>query len=170
MSTVFVSSLLRHRGACFSTLAILLVSSVINPLRSQEKPGEALPRLTLDDLLNTTIDVGTGRSTSIYDAPSTVTIIDRDMIEKFHFRTLSDALSTVAGISILRTTSRQEVITARGILQDHYPNKVLFLLDGVPSWNPTTNEMGSLNRVDIADVERVEVLRGPASVVYGTNA
>ncbi|MDM8569713.1 TonB-dependent receptor, partial [Thiotrichales bacterium HSG1] len=48
-------------------------------------------------------------------------------------------------------------------------NKVLVMINNIPSWHAITGE-GNLDRLDIHDVERIEVLRGPASVIYGSQA
>ena len=48
-------------------------------------------------------------------------------------------------------------------------NGALILIDGAPTWMAVTGE-GTLDRIDISHLERIEVLRGPASVVYGSNA
>ena len=76
---------------------------------------------------------------------------------------------TLAGIQVYRTAFKQQVATVRGVLQDHYANKVLVMINNVPSWHAVTGE-GNLDRVSIHDVERIEVLRGPASVTYGSQA
>jgi outer membrane cobalamin receptor len=100
---------------------------------------------------------------------STVTVIDRQMIEEYTFASISAAVDTLAGIQVYRTAFKHQVSTVRGVLQDHYANKVLILINGVASWHSITGE-GNLERLSIHDVERIEVLRGPASVIYGTQA
>lgn len=129
-----------------------------------------IEELSLKDLLNIPVQVGSTKATTVFTSPSTVSVIDQDMIRNYGFQSIAEALNTVAGFSVLRTASRQEIPTSRGILQDHFPNKVLFMINDVPTWNPVTSEMGPLDRVSINDVERIEVLKRPASVLYGTNA
>jgi outer membrane receptor protein involved in Fe transport len=96
-------------------------------------------------------------------------VIDREMIERYHFTSVARALETLAGIDVVRTYFKQNVVTARGILQEHYANKILVMIDGVPAWNAVTGEP-IIDRIRIEDVERIEVTKGPASVSYGTNA
>lgn len=138
-----------------------------------EEPEAVAPAsggdVSLDALLATRAAVGSSRARPLYATPSSVSIIDRATIERFGFRTLGEALDTVAGMADIRTTSRTDVVTSRGVLQDHYVNKVLLMLDGVAIWNPVVGE-AKVSRIPLADVERIEVLRGPASVLYGTNA
>jgi outer membrane receptor protein involved in Fe transport len=96
-------------------------------------------------------------------------VIDRQMIESYHLRSVADAVELVAGFGTVRTYVKQRVPTARGVLQTHYANRVLILINGVPTWHAGTGE-GYLERVSIDQVERVEVLLGPGSVTYGTQA
>ncbi|HBE88127.1 MAG TPA: hypothetical protein DDW67_03180 [Elusimicrobia bacterium] len=106
---------------------------------------------------------------SVFDSVSNVTVIDRSAIERYNYASVSEALQTVPGVSVLRTYLMHNIPTVRGALQEHYANKVLVMINNVPMWNAVTGE-GDLDRVGIDSVERIEVLLGPASVLYGTNA
>jgi outer membrane receptor protein involved in Fe transport len=114
--------------------------------------------------------VASTRAESIFKTVSTVSVIDRQMIDNYNFQTVGEAVATVPGFDVIRTAFMNDIPTARGVLQDNYANKVLVMINNVPSWNPVTGEVAMLNRVDINDVERIEVLKGPASVLYGSNA
>jgi outer membrane receptor protein involved in Fe transport len=131
--------------------------------------GDAYTDLSLSDLLGLKLSVASIQGKTRFETPSTVSVIDRETIERFNFQTLMEALETVAGMDIQRTSSRLDMPTSRGILQAHYPNKVLLMIDGIPAWMPVTGEL-TLGRIDIALVDHIEILRGPASVLYGTNA
>jgi outer membrane receptor for ferrienterochelin and colicins len=102
-------------------------------------------------------------------ADPAVTIIDRAMLDRFQFPSLTRAISMLAGVDVQRTYFKQGIVTVRGILQEHYANKVLILIDGVPTWNAVTGE-AIIDRIDIHDVERIEVTNGPSSVEHGSNA
>ncbi|NRB41086.1 MAG: TonB-dependent receptor [Pseudomonadales bacterium] len=115
------------------------------------------------------VSVSSVQEETIFDTPSTVTVIDRSSIEKYHFTSIEEALDTVAGFDIYQTIIDRNVATARGILQNFYANKILLLIDNIPTWQPIYGE-GSLERININDVEKIEVLKGPASVLYGSNA
>jgi outer membrane cobalamin receptor len=115
------------------------------------------------------IRVASVKPETVLNSVSNVTVIDRKMIEAYNYETVADALQTVAGVMVWRTYAMQRVPTFRGALQEHYANKVLVTIDGVPAWNAVTGE-GDIDRVGIDSVERIEILRGPASVIYGSNA
>ena len=125
--------------------------------------------LRMESYLNVEVDVASTKAETTIQSASTVTVIDRQMIEDYNFASIFAAVDTLAGIQVYRTAFKHQVSTVRGVLQDHYANKVLILINGVASWHSITGE-GNLDRLSIHDVERIEVLRGPASVIYGTQA
>ena len=165
--------LIRGRGMKIRVLLRFLVFSLflicINPYQISAQEVEDLLELSLEELLEIEIEVSSFKKETIFNTPSTVTVIDREMIKKYNFSSVPEALNLVAGFSVTRTYLKRDLPTARGILQDHYANKVLVMINGIPTWHATTGE-SNLNRVNINDVERIEVLKGPASVLYGTNA
>lgn len=131
--------------------------------------GDDLFEMSLEDLLDIRIEVASSRGNVIFDTPSTVSVIDRETIEKYSFKSITEALLTVSGFSVKRTYLKRNLPTSRGILQDHYANKVLVMINNIPTWHAGTGE-ANIDRVDINDVERIEILKGPASVLFGTNA
>ncbi|MDM8557228.1 TonB-dependent receptor [Candidatus Parabeggiatoa sp. HSG14] len=149
-------------------LAIALILAAM-PLLAADEAYDPLAELSLSELLNMQIDIGSLATRTIFESPSTVSVIDRDMLKRYNFKTVSEALNTIAGFAVYPTYHRRDLPTARGILQSQYANKVLVLINGIPTWNSVTGT-ASINRVGIHSVERIEVLKGPASVLYGSNA
>lgn len=128
---------------------------------------DELMKLGLEELVK--IDVASMTSENIFTTPSTISVIDKEMILKYNFQSVSEALEIVPGFAVMRTYLKRNLPVSRGILQDHYANKVLVLINGVPVWNAVTGE-GNLDRINIHNVSKIEILKGPASVNYGTNA
>ena len=123
----------------------------------------------LEGLMIIEVSVASTRSETIFNTPSTVSVIDKEFIANFNITSVSEAIDMIPGFFNTRTYLKRNLPTSRGIMQDHYANKVLVLINGIASWHGTTGE-GNIDRININDVERIEVLRGPASVLYGTNA
>ena len=97
---------------------------------------------------------------------ATVTVLRGDALRSEGLTHLGDALERVPGVSVARTSSfgSQQAIFMRG----GQSNYVLLLVDGVPM-----NEPGGtldLGRITLDNVDRIEVVRGPASVLYGSDA
>jgi len=161
-----VSGSFRIRHACAA--AILAAARLCSPglAAAQDDLGEFWTFMSEEGRVLT---VASATPESVFDSVSNVTVIDRAMIERYNFASVSEALQTVPGLAVLRTYLMHNIPTVRGALQEHYANKVLVMIDNVPMWHAVTGE-GDLDRVGIDAVERIEVLLGPASVLYGSNA
>jgi outer membrane receptor protein involved in Fe transport len=108
----------------------------------------------------------------IDDAPSSVTVIDGQELRAFGYPTIAEALRGVRGVYL--SNDRAYVSAGiRGLGQPNdYGNRLLVLSDGA-SLNDnivSSSYIGSDARVDLHDIERIEVVRGPGSLLYGTGA
>ncbi len=106
------------------------------------------------------------------EAPSAVTIITAEEIEKYGYRSLSEILRSVRGL--YTTYDRNYTyIGVRGFARPgDYNTRVLLLLDG-HRVNDNIYEqapIGSESVIDVGTIDRVEIIRGPSSSLYGTNA
>jgi outer membrane cobalamin receptor len=153
--------------------AVLMLAGVTPRASGEEQQGKTVDASTdvanLEDLLNAKITVSSTKGETILESSSVVTVIDRKTIEQHGYRTVEEALQSVAGITVMRSYLLQGMVTSRGVLQDLYANKNLVLINNVPAWHAVTGE-SRIERVGINDVERIEVLKGPASVLYGSQA
>ncbi len=106
---------------------------------------------------------------AVANLPAGVTVIDRETIEERGYVSLVDALSAVPGLRVVQAggPGSQSSVFIRGTNSNH----VLVLRDGVPINDPG-DPGGAYNfGVDtLADVERIEIVRGPMSSLYGTGA
>jgi outer membrane receptor protein involved in Fe transport len=109
---------------------------------------------------------------AIDDAPSSVTIIDAQELRAFGYPTIAEALRGTRGFSISNDGAYYSV-NVRGLGQPgDYGNRLLILSDGA-SLNDnllSSSYIGSDGRDDLHDVSRIEVVRGPGSLLYGTGA
>ncbi|MEZ4338191.1 MAG: TonB-dependent receptor [Sandaracinaceae bacterium] len=109
---------------------------------------------------------------SVFDAPASVTILPQEELRAFGFQTVWDALGGVRGI--YQTNDRSYAsLGFRGFSQPQdYGNRVLSLTDGHVMNDDLlgSSYVGFDARSDLMDVERIEVVRGPGSALYGTNA
>ncbi|MEZ5323435.1 MAG: PEGA domain-containing protein, partial [Microthrixaceae bacterium] len=100
---------------------------------------------------------------SVDDAPSSVTIVDGREIDAFGYPTIAEALRGVRGVAL---SNDRAYVSAqiRGIGQPNdYGNRVLVMSDGQSLNDNLLNSsyIGSDGRVDLHDVSRIEVVRGP---------
>ncbi|MFZ5894584.1 MAG: TonB-dependent receptor domain-containing protein [Myxococcota bacterium] len=109
---------------------------------------------------------------AVEDAPASVTIISREELRAMGYPTVAEAIRGVRGMYL----SYDDTYYSPGVRgfarPGDYGNRILVLVDGHPTndnwiW---TSYIGYDARVDLDDVERIEVIRGAGSVVYGTGA
>lgn len=109
---------------------------------------------------------------TVEDAPSSVTIIPREELVAFGYPTIVDAVRGVRGMYTWNDRSYASLgVRGLGVLGS-YTNRELVLQDGHPTNDDWIGSayVGFDGRTDLADVERIEIVRGPGSVLYGTNA
>jgi len=158
----------------FNTLLLIifflsLTSNFINAKSIEADKIQHYVNLSLEDLMEVKVSVASSRPSTVFNSVSVVSTINRSMIDNFGFKSIEDALTIVSGFDVQRSYLKQSMPVSRGVLQDHYANKILFMIDGASSWQALGGDP-IIGQVDINDVERIEVLKGPASVLYGTNA
>lgn len=107
---------------------------------------------------------------SRHETPTAVTVIDRHMIDASGARTMADLLRLVPGMQTAYATGNRQVVTYHG-LADEFARRMQVLVDGrsvyLPSFGGVT--WTSLPLV-LEDIDRIEVIRGPNSASYGSNA
>jgi outer membrane receptor for ferrienterochelin and colicins len=109
---------------------------------------------------------------SLEDAPSSVTVIDGRELRAFGYPTIAAALRGVRGVTITNDRAYNSA-SIRGIGQPgDYGNRLLVLSDGAALNDNLLNSsyIGSDGRADLHDVERIEIVRGPGSLLYGAGA
>ncbi|MCW8085958.1 TonB-dependent receptor plug domain-containing protein [Sabulicella glaciei] len=127
--------------------------------------GPAAAQVALPD----TIVTATRAPTALERVPAAITVITRQTIEERGFQTLAEALEIVPGLRIAASggIGQQSSVFLRG----NSSRSTLVLLDGVPVNDPAeANGAFNFGNELLFDVERIEVLRGPASSLYGGSA
>jgi outer membrane receptor for ferrienterochelin and colicins len=108
----------------------------------------------------------------ITEAPAAVTIITGDQIRKYGYRTFAQVLQSVPGL--FTTYDRNyDYLGIRGFNRPaDYNSRVLLLIDGHRLNDAMFDQapIGTDSPIDVDLIERVEVVRGPSSSLYGTNA
>lgn len=156
----------RFRPAFLAAAALCL-----RPLAAQEAVEE--PGASLEALLNTRILVASKTPESVQEAPGIVTVVTRKEIEGFAARNLGQVLNRVVGMNLLSPDIfPYQSVVVRGQEATPYNNHILVLLDGRPMRDPITGGLdGSYwNAFPLDALERVEIIRGPGSVLYGSCA
>jgi outer membrane cobalamin receptor len=94
-------------------------------------------------------------------------IIDAEQIKKSHASNLAQLLSSQANVSVASTSFQPNSIYLRGGDSSH----VLILIDGVPTYDPSTVQRTiNLGNLNLKNIQKIEIIKGSQSVVYGGQA
>ena len=125
--------------------------------------------LAQQTVLPETVISATALPTSSEEVASSVTVITEEQIRREQRRTLPDLLATVPGLNVVQTggPGGQTSVFMRGTNADH----VKVLIDGIEVNDPSQpKRQFDFGPLMTDDIERVEVLRGPQSGLYGADA
>lgn len=142
---------------------ILLASTTLNPDAVKAQSGSE--PINLDAIVVS----ATGTPTPAREIASAVTVITAEQIQREQRRTLPQALAAVPGLNIVQIggPGGQTSVFMRGTNSNH----VKVLIDGIEANDPSTpNRSFDFGSMLTNDIERIEVLRGPQSGLYGANA
>lgn len=130
---------------------------------------EDLLTLSLDELMQVEVYTASQENEKAAKSPASISVITAQQIKEWGIINLHDAISLLPGIVKGETNLGQTTQTFRGVTPGLFNNKSLYLINGHPSYESL---FGStlLDYVPIEIVERIEVVRSPASVLYGTNS
>lgn len=161
----------RSRSLVLLGMAIVVGIGQLNG----EGSVDDLSKLSLEDLLETrvtTVDSASLREQPASEAPASVSVITHDEIQKLGYQNLGDILAGVRGFY----TSSDRNYTYLGVRgfgrQGDYNSRVLILVNGHRINDNVTGGVTLANGfiVDSDLIDRVEVVRGPGSALYGNNA
>ena len=130
--------------------------------------------MSLEDLLNVEVTVASKSEETVADAPSSVTVYTRQEIKNMGITTLEELLNYIPGFQSQRqiTFGQSYTIQVRGKPGNGFLSKeTLVMKDGQRLNDPYSGGSGSINRLTtLDDIKQVEVIRGPGSALYGSNA
>ena len=106
------------------------------------------------------------------DAPTAVSVIDRDMIKASGVRDLNDVFRLVPGFQTYPHNTEPARVSYHGLNDEDYSPRVQVLIDGRSMYSPLFGNGVNWATIPVAldDIERIEVVRGTNSVSYGSNA
>ena len=145
------------------TAAILAAMSV--PVQAAEKKQEETTHIKTDEVVVT----ASRTKQEVKESPSSVEVITREDIDKMGAESVRQALQLALGLDTMENGMVGNQVSIRGM----YTNQTLILIDGrrvrTENTNQTTNYY-ELERINMDDVERIEIVRGAASSLYGSEA
>ena len=115
-----------------------------------------------------TVTSATKTTQSIKDVTSNVDVITAQEIEERKFTTVVEALNTLPGISFVSNGGMGN--TSSVFLRGMESKRILVLIDGVKYQDPSNTSGAAFSHLMISDIERIEVIKGPQSGIWGADA
>ncbi len=156
------------------SLALVLIAGLLAGDRAfAEAEPDELADMSLEELLDIEITTASKQSESLSESPSFTHVITRKEIVDYGYRTLSEALSGIIGLYHTSADLVWDGLGVRGFaVAGDYSTRVLVLIDGQRLNEPFGDapSLGEELPLDLEGIERIEVVKGPGSALYGSNA
>ncbi|MCB0742664.1 MAG: TonB-dependent receptor [Ignavibacteriae bacterium] len=149
------------RGVFFRINLFLFLSLFSTIIFSQTGP--------INTELNEVIVSANKYETTLFNTASSVSVITSNDIQQNQNNTVVDVLNNVPGISVVQqgATGKLSSVFMRGANS----NFVLVLVDDVEMNDPASSNNGfDFSSLEVSDIERIEIVRGPQSTLYGSEA
>lgn len=148
----------------------VLLASVTLGVQAMGELPEDLTALSLEALLDIEVTSVSKRPQGLSEVPAAVYVLSAEEIENSGARTIPEALRLVPGLHVARVDGQRWAITARGF-NGVVADKMEVLIDGRSVYSPLfSGVFWDSQDVFMPDLERIEVIRGPAAALWGSNA
>ncbi|MES1989047.1 MAG: Plug domain-containing protein, partial [Pseudomonadota bacterium] len=126
--------------------------------------------MSIEDLANIEITSVSRRAERLQDAPASIVVITNEDIRRSGATSIPEALRLANNLNVAQKNSHDWAISSRGFNTD-LGNKLLVLIDGRTVYTPLYSGV-FWDRQDylLEDIERIEVISGPGSTLWGANA
>jgi outer membrane cobalamin receptor len=158
------------RAGALLTVGVLAPCLTLSATQASTPQAEDLGKLSLEELLS--ISVASKKEEPVQTAPASVTVITAEQIKALGARDLTDVLALVPGFDVRRNQEQNMSIAVRGIAGSSGLNeRLLIMIDGVRLGDIYNGGFSrSPHSLDLASVERIEIIHGPGSALYGAGA
>ena len=164
-----------RNGVVSLVLAGLILAGMPLPIlaQTQTPPSVDLTTLSLEDLLNLEVTTASKKAESVFDAPAIMVVVTENDIQTHGGRSLVEVIDRATSVFFMGTQENvQGALTMRGDATLGSNNHILVLVNGRPVQESTHGGMihPLLRSFPLASIRQIEIIRGPGSVLYGTNA
>jgi outer membrane receptor for ferrienterochelin and colicins len=149
------------------TLTLCCFSSQVT---AEESEDEFLGSLSLEGLLNLTVSSASGVEESIRDAPAAMIVITAYDIQQRGYTDLTEILSDLPGFDTMITQGTQQTTSYQRGYRTPFMQRTLLLVNGNVDNKLWSHTALFSRQYPISNLERIEVLYGPAGAIYGPNA
>lgn len=156
----------------FISLILLLFLSGGYSQENDTLKAKDLFELSLDDLMNIEIESAVKQKQNITEAPSVITVITSKQIKERGYLSVAEALNSTAGVDVI-TDYFQPNMGIRGINggMRSWSRLTKVMIDGQSiSFRSSSDNYLDASLIPIEAIERIEIIRGPNSAIFGKNA
>lgn len=151
------------KSVCYFTSAAVIAITIAAPAAANEAAGNLAE--------NQIVVTAASREQEVKDAPASISVITREDLERLPYREVTDALLEIPGVTVTQGERNSRDISIRGMS----PQYTLILVDGKRlSARESRTNGGSISEggllPPLESIERIEVVRGPMSSLYGSDA
>jgi iron complex outermembrane recepter protein len=171
----FVPNVLRASAiliqlAFLTNSALPQTSAQVTPQPSPTTVSKDLGQMSIEDLMNLEVTSGAKEEEPVQRTAAAIFVITSEDIRRSGATTLPDVLRMAPGLDVAQINGSAWAVSSRGF-NDEFSNKMLVLVDGRTVYSPLFSGV-SWDAVDmlLADIDRIEVIRGPGAALWGTNA
>lgn len=163
---------------CRSLVLLLSASIAAGRAPAGDPPKDAdqtqdIYAVDLESLLNMQVITVSRFSEKLSGAPGVISVVTKDELRRFAGMTLSEILNQVAGLQVSAASfNDRSIVAVRGDQTQINGGHVLHLVNGRPTRDVLEGGLigDFLESFPVGILERIEVIRGPGSVLYGSNA
>src|SRR5207244_13400088 len=124
---------------------------------------------SIEEVLNAKVPI-LGPSETVSRTPAAVSVVTQDDIRRSGAMNIPEALRGVPGLDVAQIDASQWAVSSRGFNQE-FANKLLVLQDGRSIYTPLFGGgFWDVQGTMMADIDRIEVVRGPGATLWGANA
>ncbi len=155
-----------------SVLLLVMLTAAVSAAPADQPDTEVrdLKTLSLEELMQIDVTTVSRASERRIDAPAAVTVITAEDIRRYGVDTLADALKLADSVSVARFNGGSWAIATRGF-SAITNNKLLVMIDGRSVYTPLFGGVfWEAQHVPLPDLDRIEIIRGPAGTLWGPNA
>lgn len=150
-------------------LFCLLGVTTLEGQSSQTRPKD-LTSASIEDLMNMEVSSASKKDQSISRTAAAVYVITQEDIRRSGMTTVPDLLRMVPGMDVAQINSNNWAISARGF-NGRFANRLLVLIDGRSLYSPEfAGVFWQIQELVLEDIDRIEVILGPGTTLWGTNA
>ncbi len=139
---------------------------------SEVAEGQDLTQLSIEQLMDVEVQVTSAsrKGQKLSETAAAVYVVTREDIVRSGAQAIPEALRLAPGMNVARIDANKWAVSCRGF-NDLFANKMLVLVDGRSVYTPTFSGVWwDALGVEIEDVDRIEVIRGPGAALWGANA